>query len=246
MRIAVLLCCEPRYFPNAAVSLTTHVISALQRQGHTVDAISGLWTTRMRPGTEPNRRIPSLSRDNTPRIRDYSEQLAIVRSLRPKLYCFHDKPIYDASWMTPYMRSGVTVYGAYCMFMSWWLGRQLILQAEAINGKPYDVVVRSRIDLLFSSDLLLPQPLHTIFVPGLLSAGPGAHHIFDSRIFCNDQFAVGPRDLMLQSMMIHEHYDIFCEQMKHFELMEHMLCWYLRHHLRCGFELFHLPYTLQR
>lgn len=244
MRIGVLITGEPRYHPAAAQSQLQHLIDPLRQAGHSVDILLSLWTTRMAPGQRPVRGVQTQASDNTPRVRDYNEHATIMRTLRPSITQFAEKPATDVSYLVPRYHAAVTVYGAYCNFLSWWHGAGLIEDFEASHEQTFDVIVRLRLDLRLHSQFQVPDPLDGFYVPRW--EGHENAVLFDTSRYCNDQLAVAPRDVMLASLRLHECYTQLLESLPHFHLPEQLLFHYLTHHVGCGFKTFELPYNLQR
>jgi hypothetical protein len=243
MRIALLLCGEPRYSAVAARGILTDICDPLRRCGHTVDVLFAMWTTRMRPGTQPVRGPTSFAKDSSPRVHNYDEQILLCRTFKPMAAAFFTKPVIDVSWLQALCNPAVTSYGMYCQFLSWYLGKQLLEQVESVHGK-YDLVMRSRADILPQSELLLPAPLAaTVYVPAIEGH---TDRPFDVHSYCNDQFALGNRDVMGRYLELHLHYTALKAEMKHFDLPERLLRFYLLQHVGCGFSTFPLRYVFQR
>lgn len=79
----------------------------------------------------------------------------------------HGQTNYRCQLVATLCRKDVTTYGMYRQFLSWYLGKQLLEQVEMVHGD-YDLVIRSRIDVVLWSPLLLPSPLEqTIYVPAI-------------------------------------------------------------------------------
>lgn len=244
MRIAVLVTGEPRHFVETTQKLREFIVDKLRNDGHDVDVLLACWTTRTPPGAITQRHNDFKDTDSSPRILNYSEQSAIAEILCPRAVAYYDKPRVDVSYFLPHFLPTVNVYGMFCQHIGWQLGAQLIDQVETLHGFKYEAILRTRLDNHFR---------HPIGFPDLSGAGIrvpktegycGSH--FDTKIFCNDQMAVGSRNTMQRFLNIYRYYSRLQRAQKRYDLPEHMLCYYLDKIVGCGFKLFPLEYRLQR
>jgi hypothetical protein len=242
MRLAVVVVGEPRHFRATTQKFREYIVEKLRADKHQVDVIISCWTTRTPVGEITARHNQFTDRDSTPRIRNYAEHAEIVRMLEPINYTFMEKPNVDVKWFLPHFMPTVNVYGMFCQHLSWRHAARLVTATEEAHGIQYDAIIRTRLDNHFLHPIKLPE-VKSIRVPA--TEGYNGSQ-FDPNIFVNDQMGLGPRRIMLQMMDVYSHYARLAKLQKRYDLPEHLVCYYLRKLLKCGFELFPLEYRLQR
>jgi hypothetical protein len=241
MRIAVLICGEPRFFSSTVQQFCRHILDPLRAAGHEVDCLLSLWRNRLVPGQRLQRPNHLTTQDPTQRVWQPAEHTAIIRMLRPVMSTFIEKSHFDVQPYVPKTNGGTNTYGLYSQHYSWYLAGQLLKIYEEFHGV-YDCLIRTRLDLNFEHTIALPAEMNAIYVPAVEG------HVkrpFNVHCDCNDQFALGPRNLMLPALQLVRHYD---------ELLSAPFQWTperLLHHfltvkLGCGFRTFPLSYQLQR